>query len=142
MFTGILLASDDSEGALRAATVAASLANKFTSRLTIINVFQPIQAYGPFREVVSPAMHEKYFRELKESALAPAGRIAEEMHVPYQTRQEEGHPGSEIGRVAAEEGCDLIVMGSRGLSDVKAFFLGSVSEYVVHHAHCSVLIVR
>ena len=142
MFTYILLASDGSEGALRAATVAATLASKFTSRLTIINVFQPIQAYGPFREVVSPAMHEKYFRKLKEFALAPAGGTAEEMHVPYQTRQEEGHPGTEIVRLSEKEGCDLIVMGSRGLSDVRAFLLGSVSEYVVHHAHCPVLIVR
>jgi len=36
----------------------------------------------------------------------------------------------------------LIVMGSRGLSGIKSFLLGSISDRVVHHAHCPVLIVR
>jgi nucleotide-binding universal stress UspA family protein len=45
-------------------------------------------------------------------------------------------------RVAEEEGCDLIVLGSRGLSDVKAFLIGSVSDRVAYQAHCPVLIVK
>ena len=44
--------------------------------------------------------------------------------------------------LSAEEKADLIVLGSRGLSGIKAFLLGSVSDRVAHHAPCSVLIVR
>ena len=142
MFTNILLASDGSEGALKAAVAAATLASKFAARLTIINVFQPIPAYGPFREVVNSDLHEQYIRELQEHALSPAGRVVEDMGVPYQSRREIGSPPVEIMRVAEAEGCDLIVLGSRGLSDIKAFLLGSVSDRVAHHARCPVLIVK
>jgi len=142
MFTNILLASDGSEYALKAAAVAATLANKFTARLTLINVFQPIPAYGPFREVVNSDLHAQYIRERQEHALSPAGRVAEEMGVPYQSRREIGHPAAEIVRVAEDESCDLVVLGSRGLSDIKAFLLGSVSDHVAHHARCPVLIVK
>ena len=142
MFTNILLASDGSECALKAAAVAATLANKFAARLTIINVFQPIPAYGPFREVVNTDLHERYVRELQEHAISPVGRIMEGMGVPYQSRQEVGQPAAEIIRVAEEEGCDLVVLGSRGLSGFQEFLLGSVSDRVVHHAHCPVLIVK
>ena len=142
MFTNILLASDGSEYALKAAAAAGTLASKFTARLTVINVFHPIPAYGPFREVVNSDLHEQYIRELQEHAISPVGRIMEGMGVPYQSRRETGYPPAEIIRVAEAEGCDLIVLGSRGLSDVKAFLIGSVSDHVAHHARCPVLIVK
>ena len=142
MFTNILLASDGSECALKAAAAAGTLASKFTARLTVINVFHPIPAYGPFREVVNSDLHERYVRELQEHAISPVGRIMEGMGVPYQSRREIGSPPAEIIRVAEAEGCDLIVLGSRGLSDVKAFLIGSVSSRVAHHARCPVLIVK
>ena len=50
MFTQILLASDGSECASKAAHVAATLAAKFASRLTIVNVFLPTPTVGPFGE--------------------------------------------------------------------------------------------
>ena len=54
----------------------------------------------------------------------------------------EGDLADEIMRAAREEGFDLIVVGHRGLSPLKAFLLGSVSNRVVSHAPCSVLVVR
>jgi nucleotide-binding universal stress UspA family protein len=53
-----------------------------------------------------------------------------------------GDPADEIVRTAREQGFDLIVVGHRGLSPVKAFLLGSVSTRIVSHAPCSVLVVR
>ncbi|MGQ9586706.1 MAG: universal stress protein, partial [Anaerolineae bacterium] len=53
-----------------------------------------------------------------------------------------GDPAQEIVQAAKEGGFDLIVVGHRGLSPVKAFLLGSVSERVVAHASCSTLVVR
>ena len=52
----------------------------------------------------------------------------------------EAHP--QIVDVAEKEGCDLIVMGHRGLNPVKRFFLGSVAKRVIEDAPCSVLIVK
>jgi len=53
-----------------------------------------------------------------------------------------GRPEYAILEAAVREGSDLVVVGSRGLSGVARVLLGSVSEYVATHAHCSVLVVR
>lgn len=53
-----------------------------------------------------------------------------------------GHPADAIVRTAAKQKADLIVMGSRGLTDVRAFLLGSVSRKVVMHAGCPVLLIK
>lgn len=54
----------------------------------------------------------------------------------------DGLPGAEILKCIETEHIDLVVMGTRGLSRVKTFFLGSVSEWVLSDAPCSVLLVR
>jgi len=53
-----------------------------------------------------------------------------------------GHPADAIVGMAARQKADLIVMGSRGLTDVRAFLLGSVSRKVVMHADCPVLLIK
>ena len=142
MFTYILLASDGSECAIKAAAVAATLASKFAARLTIINVFQPIPTIGPYGEMASAELDQRYITELQEHAISHAGRMVEEAGVSYQSRQEVGQPAAEIVRVAEAEGCDLIILGSRGTSGLTLFLLGSTCDRVVHHAHCPVLIVK
>ena len=54
--------------------------------------------------------------------------------------QESNKPGEAIVQVAKEWDAVLVVMGSRGLGTLARTFLGSVSTYVVHHAHCAVLV--
>jgi nucleotide-binding universal stress UspA family protein len=54
----------------------------------------------------------------------------------------DGHPAEEIVDAAKELGVDLIVMGCHGLSTIGRLFLGSISDAVLRHAHCSVLIVK
>lgn len=53
-----------------------------------------------------------------------------------------GQPAEQVLDFAERTKVDLIVMGARGLGAVSRFFLGSVSTKLVHHSHCSVLIVR
>ncbi|MBX6765035.1 MAG: universal stress protein, partial [Rubrobacteraceae bacterium] len=53
-----------------------------------------------------------------------------------------GRPDVEIVAVAEEIGADLVVVGSRGLGGLRRTLMGSVSDSVVRHAHCSVLVVR
>jgi nucleotide-binding universal stress UspA family protein len=55
---------------------------------------------------------------------------------------EQGQPGPRLCRLAAEEGVDLLVIGSRGHTEIKALILGSVSDAVVHGAPCPVLVVH
>lgn len=54
----------------------------------------------------------------------------------------DGSPGAEILRTITEQHIDLVVLGTRGLSKITGFLLGSVSEWVLNEAPCSVLLVR
>lgn len=53
-----------------------------------------------------------------------------------------GVPGEVICHVAKDEKADLIVTGTRGMGSIRRTFLGSVSDYILHHAHVPVLIAR
>jgi nucleotide-binding universal stress UspA family protein len=53
-----------------------------------------------------------------------------------------GEPDREIIALSEELGAGLIVMGSRGLGGVRRALMGSVSDSVVRHAHCPVMVVR
>ena len=67
---------------------------------------------------------------------------ATEQHILVQSRCAVGHPGPLICDLAQEWGADLIVLGRRGLGGISEMFLGSVSNYVLHHVACSVLVVQ
>jgi nucleotide-binding universal stress UspA family protein len=54
----------------------------------------------------------------------------------------EGEAGEAIVAAAESENADMIVVGSHGRSGVSRFLIGSVSDYVVRHAHCPVMVVR
>jgi nucleotide-binding universal stress UspA family protein len=53
-----------------------------------------------------------------------------------------GEPGRQICSSAKDWGADLIIIGRRGRMGLSELLLGSVSNYVIHHAHCSVLVVQ
>ena len=53
-----------------------------------------------------------------------------------------GKPGERLCQVAFDEGAEMIVVGTRGHGKLRRTILGSVSDYVVHHAHCPVVTVR
>jgi nucleotide-binding universal stress UspA family protein len=53
-----------------------------------------------------------------------------------------GDPGKQICQKAKEWEADLIIVGRRGRSGLTEVLLGSVSNYVLHHAHCSILVVQ
>ena len=53
-----------------------------------------------------------------------------------------GDPGRWVRDLAQSWEADLVVLGRRGLTGVAEMFLGSVSNYIVHHVNCSVLVVQ
>lgn len=70
-----------------------------------------------------------------------AGRLSRRWK-SVRTLVERGPVADTIARTAGRERADLLVMGSRGLSDVQAFLMGSVSQQAVTYAPCSVLVVK
>jgi nucleotide-binding universal stress UspA family protein len=106
--------------------------------------FNEIEAEVDFSGAYIQAQQERLQQELQESKdwLQTYVEQAEAIGIPTQSKCEVGHPGSLIRDLAKDWNADLIVMGRRGLSSLQEVFLGSVSNYILHHAPCSVLIVH
>ena len=131
--TKILLATDGSEEAELALLTAVDLANRTDSELHVVHVGEP----GP-EITLNPAfainreLWEETLREIEETG----GTVAE-AHLKVG-----GRPDRQIVRLAEEINAGLIAMGSRGLGGISRALVGSVSDSVVRHAHCPVLVAR
>jgi nucleotide-binding universal stress UspA family protein len=147
--TRILLATDGSEEAVLAAKTAADLANKTGSELHIVHVRPRIQPHYPGYyigpEVVEGAEAKERERLDREAQLlldTQAEQIQAAKGSVAQPHLMVGRPEAEIVALAEELGVGLIVLGSRGRSGVRRALMGSVSDSVVRHAHCPVMVVR
>jgi nucleotide-binding universal stress UspA family protein len=126
----LLVAVDGSKQANKALEYAVQLCQHFNAKMTLLNV----EETDLFR------LEPKGTKQVGEQILADAAAKAKE--VTCDSRLEIGNPATIILKVAKQEDYDLIVLGSRGVSSVKRFLLGSVSADVSMHAQRSVLIVR
>ncbi len=144
MLSRILVGLDGSDYSLKALEFAIDLAKKYQSQLVLVHVvMRQIYAINPPEAGVLAGT--AIVRELEAEGkviLAKGEETVKAQGVPVVPRLREGVPAEELLRAAVEEKADLIVLGSRGLSQVKAFLLGSVSDKVSHHAKCPTLIVR
>ena len=64
------------------------------------------------------------------------------LNIPTEYQHHFGDPGTNICDVARQWDADLVILGRHDHSAIAEFFTGSVSNYVIHHADCSVLIVK
>ena len=144
MFKSMLICSDGSEDAVRAATKAVAMAKDQDAFVVLLNVVPSgtQQFLVPWQLEAGGTDAQSHLTVQQSANLDKTLKMCRDMGICYRCRYESGHPAEQILRVACEEDVDLIVMGSRGLSEWKALLLGSVSDHVIHHAHCSVLIVR
>lgn len=134
----ILVAVDGSEFGLAAAKAAAEIAVGLGLKaVTLINVIPLVPGpMGPVAVAAQPDEVESW------EIFADPKRILTEAGLETHLLLTEGDPASEVVKAANDGGFDLIVLGHRGQSPVRAFLLGSVSDRVVNHAHCSVLVAR
>ena len=144
MFSRILVALDGSEFSLKALEFAIDIAKKYRSQLVLVHVvMRQIYAINPPEAGIIAGT--AIVRELEtegRAILAKGDDTVRSQGLSVEVRLRQGVPAEELLRAAVDEKADLIVLGSRGLSQVKAFLLGSVSDKVSHHAKCPTLIVR
>jgi nucleotide-binding universal stress UspA family protein len=136
----IVLASDGSKDSDAATAAAARLAHALPASLTVVHV---VEAGRPSLGI-SPAdlTPEDFNARLDLMMKLQVERVLHNIDIDYRIRQLEGHPAEAIIAYAEDHAADLIVIGSRGLGGFQRLLLGSVSDAVMHHAHCPVLIVR
>jgi YjbE family integral membrane protein len=140
----VLLACDGSAGAARALeqvlALRANLRNPQALEIHIVNVQRPVP--GGVTTFVAATSLDDYHRERSDKALQPARDALRSAQIPFREHRLVGDPGTIISEVAAAEGCDLIVMGSRGLGSHTAAIVGSVASSTLAHAAIPVLVVR
>ena len=137
----ILLATDGSEEAILATQTATGLVERTGSELHVVHVGEiPFTHYPDrygYRDLYEEDAREaRQLLEAQIEKMKAAGATVAKAHLRI------GRADEEVVVLAEELGVDLIAMGSRGLGGVRRALMGSVSDSVVRHAHCPVLIAR
>ncbi len=135
--TKILLATDGSEDAELAATTAVGVARSTASELHVVHTYRTVPSVH-FDALVRQEMEREAQGILDEQVKkieGLGGSVA-------QARLSEGGAAEEIVALAEEIGAGLIAVGSRGRGRIRRLLMGSVSDAVVRHAHCPVMVVR
>jgi len=145
MFAHILCPTDLKERALLALEKAVQIAHQFNSKITMLNVhdeFMNKQEREMLR-VSFDTLKDKYAQAAIASREQMRGSIrnlhAEDVQVDYKLR--EGKPAKKIVKVAENLGVDLIVMVTDGRDSIKDFVTGTITEHVINHASCPVLVI-
>ncbi len=145
-FRSILVGTDGSLTAHSAVEYAITLAAQAGAKLTIVSAYEPVAPERVRAEALSAPADVQWAIGPREDVLAlldaasQAAGVAGLSDVATFARQ--GDAADAIIDVAEELGCDLIIVGNKGMTGARRFLLGSVPNKVSHHAPCSVLIVR
>ncbi|NTW04774.1 MAG: universal stress protein [Peptococcaceae bacterium] len=145
MYEKILVPLDGSVQSQRSAEYAIELAKSMNSQVVFIHVIPVLPPYERHQSGSSESAYQHLHDDLRQSgegiienAKALFGK--EDINASYRLLW--GNPAMEICHFAKEEDISLIVMGNRGLGEIKGYLIGSISNRVVRHASCPVMIVR
>lgn len=137
-----LVPIDGSEDARRAlAHALAELRDVPTATVHVVNVQPPAIHPWPGK-LVSPDLIKEERRREGDKIVQPAEAAARDSGARCIAHVRIGHAAHEIAACAVEQGCDAIVMGTRGLGRVAGIVLGSVAQQVVHLATVPVTLVK
>ena len=155
MFEKVLVPLDGSEHSLRALDIAIQIAKKFKASITLAHVFsvtatpmimpEPTTLTPSGIPTVTPAEISKIVeatREVGNRILSDGKDKVKSAKVEVDTVLREGNTVQEIVKIAKEGKFGLIVIGVRGVSKIRELLVGSVSDGVMKHAPCPVLVVK
>ncbi len=140
MFKNIIVATDGSKYSSAAVRYAIEIAKECNANLTAIYVANIHGEFGLLRALVGNI--DEIMEKEAEKILYDVKRLAKKHNVNIKTVFRKGIPSKEILKLANEINADLIIMGSRGLSDIEKTLIGSVTEHVIANAKCPVLVVK
>ena len=139
----VLLAIDGSDHSTRVIDAVVKLAAEVKApSLHMLNVQDEPIVYGEVAIYVSPEKAREYAREAGQRVLTQAAARLSQSGIPFTSEVAIGETAPTIARLAAERGCDLVVMGTRGMGAMASLVLGSVATKVVHLTDIPVLLVH
>jgi len=145
VFTRIVVGTDGSDTAADAVRQAIELAKLSGAQLSVVSAFAPVsgrRVQGEKLNAPADVQYEIGPREDVNLVLDAAAADARKQGIEVQTHPVEGDPADAILNVAEQTKADLIVVGNKGMTGARRYFLGSVPNNISHHAPCSVLIAR
>ncbi|MFH2093284.1 MAG: universal stress protein [Pseudomonadota bacterium] len=135
----ILNPVDGSNHSVNSTRYAIDLARLLDARIILLHchaIFPIVMAEPYFQQAVFD------MNQASEKLIGPFQEMLEQSGVKFDIRILEGSPGNIIPDVAQVEKIDLIVMGSRGVTDFTGLLLGSVAHQVLHKSDCPVFITK
>jgi nucleotide-binding universal stress UspA family protein len=157
MLQKILIATGDSPESEKVLASGLTLAEKFGAEISILHVLNLSPNYiepvaNPFMGSTYPMMNDlaiqQYQKELQDreergmERLQSHAKQAIDRNIKAEILQHVGDPGRIICETAKNWSADLIVMGRNQKSVLSEIFLGSTSNYVLHHAPCSIMVIQ
>ncbi|MGJ9384447.1 universal stress protein [Salipaludibacillus sp. CF4.18] len=137
MFKKILLATDGSEHAFRAAEKAIEVA-KCNPEATIHIVY----VVESSKSDVLKNWNTTGSQGKRDEKVSPTEKLIKAEAIHYEVEYLHGEPGPTIVKHANENQFDVVIIGSRGLNGIQGLVLGSVSHKVAKRAHCAVLLIK
>jgi nucleotide-binding universal stress UspA family protein len=157
MLQKILIATGDSPESIEIFQTGLTLAEKYGAQISILHVLNLFQSgfevvsnllMGGSYLMMNDLVIQQYQKELQDREqqglrwLESYAGQAEARNIKAEIFQNLGDAGRMICETAKNYSADLIVMGRNQKSMLSEFFLGSTSNYVLHHAPCSVLVIQ
>lgn len=155
MFHKILVALDQSDLSHQVFEAALTLAKQLDGHLMLVHVLSPVETnftspifsmpgtYPLLREDVDFYLQQWRTKETEGlEFLRLKTEIATTAGIPTEFTQMLGDPGHAICTIAKTWDANLILIGRRGYTGIGELFMGSISNYVLHHAPCSVLAIQ
>lgn len=144
MFKKILLPTDRSSNSAKALEYAQDLALKYNAELIVLHVNHIPKQFNAHENT-----YYSYITDMEDKITSDAEKYLDQLkhelsqkNIKVKTIFEKGIVGSTIVEKSVHENCDIIVMGSRGLNSIERLLIGSISNFVVHHAKCPVLLIH
>jgi nucleotide-binding universal stress UspA family protein len=148
-FQKILVAIDESEVSNQAFAAAATLAKALNAKLIIVHVLNPHDVKGPrFLDHPDDSTRRQFEREwmsyVEHYALLLQRKADEALAVGIETdfMHPQGSAETTLCEIARTHDVSLMVIGSHQRQGIAEIMLGSTSNYITHHAPCSVLVVN
>ena len=137
MFKRILVAVDGSPKSEKTIAIALDLAERYGSSVTIVHVREYERYEGSDVDLGPPIpadeLVDQVVARFRERGISTSGEIRRVTH---------GETPQQIAEAAAAADAELLILGSRGMSELKSLVLGGVANKVVHLTACPVLLVR
>ncbi len=140
----ILVAVDGSKHALAAVQCVIDHADWYREkpRVELVTVHLPVPSFHGMSAVIGKQHFERYYREEGEERLAAAREKLDAAGIPYSTHVLVGQIAESLVEKAVNTRCDLVCIGSRGMSDLGKALLGSTATKVLNLSDLPVLLVK